>query len=140
MFPRWLIESGLGADAVKHVLDGDEPPATANHQTLQQYWDQPVSVDQIRDIAARSQRRFWLCGDWVREQPLSISDVTARKLTADRSHRPGRGPREVVVQREVARARLGPLRAPPSNCLTRHIRSVRYVCSVHTGGGKTWAR
>ena len=69
MFPRWLIESGLGADAVKHVLDGVDPPET-------------LSIEQIREIAVRSARRFWLCGDWVREQPLSISDVTARRLTA----------------------------------------------------------
>ena len=82
MFPRWLIESGLGADAVQHVLGGVPPPEAADHETWRQYWDQPVSTDLIRDIAARSQRRFWLCGDWVREQPLSISDVTARKLTA----------------------------------------------------------
>ena len=41
MFPRWLIESGLGADAVKDVLDGDGPLTTADHETLRQYWDQP---------------------------------------------------------------------------------------------------
>ena len=82
MFPRWLIESGLGADAVMHVMDGVPPSANADDESLRRYWDQPVSIDQIRDIAARSQRRFWLCGDWVRAQPLSISDVTARRLTA----------------------------------------------------------
>ena len=82
MFPRWLIESGLGADAVMHVLDGVPRPRPRTTRRCGSIWDQPVSIDQIRDIAARSQRRFWLCGDWVREQPLSISDVTARRLTA----------------------------------------------------------
>jgi hypothetical protein len=67
-FPRALIESGLGADAVHKVL-GDAR-------------DEPVSIDQLREIAKLSRRRFWLCGDWIREQPLSISDVTARRLTA----------------------------------------------------------
>jgi len=82
MFPRWLIESGLGIEAVKQVLGGEAPPETADPTTLQQYLNQPVTIDQIRDIADRSPRRFWLCGDWIREQPLSISDVTARRLTA----------------------------------------------------------
>jgi hypothetical protein len=82
MFPRWLIESGLGVDAVKQVLGGDPPGQTADPTTLQQYLDQEISDDQVRDIATRSPRRFWLCGDWVREQPMSISDVTARRLTA----------------------------------------------------------
>ena len=81
MFPRWLIESGLGVDAVKQVLGGD-PPADRGSDDLQQYLDQPISDEQVRDIATRSPRRFWLCGDWVREQPMSISDVTARRLTA----------------------------------------------------------
>src|SRR5262245_59666776 len=67
-FPRALIESGLGADAVSKVLGESR--------------DEPVSIDQLREIARLSRRRFWLCGDWIREQPLSISDVTARRLTA----------------------------------------------------------
>jgi len=67
-FPRGMIEKGLGADAVTKVLGTDE--------------DASVSVDQIRQIARLSRRRFWLCGDWIREQPLSVSDVTARRLTA----------------------------------------------------------
>ena len=82
MFPRWLIESGLGVDAVRQVLGGEAPGQTADPTTLQQYLDQSVSDDQVREIATRSTRRFWLCGDWVREQPMSISDVTARRLTA----------------------------------------------------------
>jgi hypothetical protein len=67
-FPRSLIEDGLGADAVNEVLGGDR--------------GEPVSSEQVREIAKLSRRRFWLCGDWIREQPLSISDVTARRLTA----------------------------------------------------------
>ena len=67
-FPRLMIERGLGADAVNKVLGEGENEA--------------LSVDQIREIARQSRRRFWLCGDWIREQPLSISDVTARRLTA----------------------------------------------------------
>ena len=42
----------------------------------------PSRIDQVRRIAKLSRRRFWLCGDWIREQPLSVSDVTARRLTA----------------------------------------------------------
>jgi hypothetical protein len=68
MFPRGMIEKGLGVDAVSKVLGTDE--------------DAPISVDQVKQIARLSRRRFWLCGDWIREQPLSISDVTARRLTA----------------------------------------------------------
>jgi hypothetical protein len=67
-FPRVMIERSLGAEAVSKVLGADA--------------DEVVSTDQIREIAKLSRRRFWLCGDWVREQPLSISDVTARRLTA----------------------------------------------------------
>jgi hypothetical protein len=67
-FPRGMIEKGLGSDAVSKVLGTDE--------------DAPISVDQVRQIARLSRRRFWLCGDWIREQPLSVSDVTARRLTA----------------------------------------------------------
>ena len=63
-----MIERGLGAEAVTKLV-GDE-----GNETL--------SVDHIREIAKLSRRRFWLCGDWIREQPLSISDVTARRLTA----------------------------------------------------------
>jgi hypothetical protein len=73
MFPRWLVESGLGADAVNDVLGGNAFAPAA---------DQPISTEQLREIARRSQRRFWLCGDWIREQPMSISDVTARRLSA----------------------------------------------------------
>jgi hypothetical protein len=82
MFPRWLIESGLGVDAVRQLLGGDRPGQAADPTVLQQYLDQSVSEDQVREIAIRSTRRFWLCGDWVREQPMSISDVTARRLSA----------------------------------------------------------
>jgi hypothetical protein len=67
-FPRLMIERGLGAEAVTKVLGDDT--------------DETLSIDQIREIAKQSRRRFWLCGDWIREQPLSISDVTARRLTA----------------------------------------------------------
>jgi len=42
MFPRWLIESGLGADAVMHVLDGSPPPEAADHETLQPFALAPV--------------------------------------------------------------------------------------------------
>ena len=63
-----MIERGLGADAVTKVMGSDA--------------DDALSIDQIREIARQSRRRFWLCGDWIREQPLSISDVTARRLTA----------------------------------------------------------
>jgi hypothetical protein len=82
MFPRWLIESGLGVDPVRQVLGGDPPGQAADPTVLQQYLDQSVSDDQVREIATRSTRRFWLCGDWIREQPMSISDVTARRLSA----------------------------------------------------------
>jgi hypothetical protein len=82
MFPRWLIESGLGVDAVRQVLGGDSPGQAADPTTVQLYQDQSVSDEQVREIANRSTRRFWLCGDWIREQPMSISDVTARRLTA----------------------------------------------------------
>src|SRR4029079_10065928 len=67
-FPRLMIERGLGADAVTKVMGSDA--------------DDALSVDQIREIARQSRRRFWLCGDWIRAQPLSISDVTARRVTA----------------------------------------------------------
>ena len=63
-----MIERGLGAEAVAKVLGGDA--------------DETLSIEQVREIAKQSRRRFWLCGDWIREQPLSISDVTARRLTA----------------------------------------------------------
>ena len=71
-FPRLMIERGLGADAVGKVLGSDGSSEA----------DAVLSIDQIREIAKQSRRRFWLCGDWIREQPLSISDVTARRLTA----------------------------------------------------------
>ena len=64
-----MIETSLGADAVSEVL-GNDGVVDA------------VSIDQVRAIARLSRRRFWLCGDWIREQPLSISEVTARRLTA----------------------------------------------------------
>jgi len=67
-FPRLMVERGLGTDAVTKVLGSDA--------------DETLSIDQVREIAKQSRRRFWLCGDWIREQPLSISDVTARRLTA----------------------------------------------------------
>jgi hypothetical protein len=63
-----MIERGLGVEAVTKVLGGDT--------------DETLSTEQVREIAKQSRRRFWLCGDWIREQPLSISDVTARRLTA----------------------------------------------------------
>jgi hypothetical protein len=68
-----MVESGLGADAVSDVLGKDAFAPAADH---------PITAEQVREIARRSQRRFWLCGDWVREQPMSISDVTARRLSA----------------------------------------------------------
>jgi hypothetical protein len=67
-FPRSMIESGLGADAVSEVLGSDH--------------GLPVSIEQVREIARLSRRKYWLCGDWIREQPLSVSDVTARRLSA----------------------------------------------------------
>jgi hypothetical protein len=63
-----MIETGLGADAVNEVLGSDR--------------GESVSVEQIREIAKLSRRKYWLCGDWIREQPLSVSDVTARRLSA----------------------------------------------------------
>src|SRR5689334_11416122 len=81
-FPRWLIESGLGESAVSQVLGGDRPPETADSHALRAFWDQPIAIDQLREIAARSRRRFWRDGDWIRERPLAVSEVTSRRLTA----------------------------------------------------------
>src|SRR5262249_30064857 len=80
-YPRWLIETGLGEEAVKAVLGGERPAPEADHATWRVYWDQPVAIDQIRAIAARSPRPFWLYGDIVRMDQFSDRPPT-RTLTA----------------------------------------------------------
>ena len=81
-FPRWLIESGLGEEAVKDLLGGDTPASGADHDTWRLYWDQPVSIDQIRAIAARSRRPFWLYGEMIYMDQVADLGPPTRTLTA----------------------------------------------------------
>jgi len=81
-FPRWLIESGLGEEAVTELLGGERPAPDADYDSLRLFWDQPVSIDQIRAIAARSQRPFWLYGEMVFMDQQRDMGSPKRTLTA----------------------------------------------------------
>ena len=81
-FPRWLIESGLGEDAADEVLGGERPAPDADYDTRRIFWDQPVSIDQIRAIATRSRRVFWLYRQTVTLDQFPDLGPPTRTLTA----------------------------------------------------------
>jgi len=94
---------------------GEEPPPDSD--TWRRTCDEPVSIDQLRAMTAAE--ALELVG------PVGLDEVYEK----DPSASPGATAAGARTAENSTRIKL-----------TRDICSVRYVCSVHTGGGTTWAR